>query len=106
MKSLFGHTYNSVFLAVILFFSACSGKSDNNNAVIKALQESMESSNTALNMNSNQILRSLDEKSRDYATKERADIWFPRAQQIQKLSQTIFNYIEELKKQQVNYLLD
>jgi len=67
-------------------------------AVIKALQESMENSNASINISSTQILHSLDDKSRDYSTKEKADIWLPRAQKIQKLSEEVFNYIEGLKK--------
>jgi len=98
MKQIFCSAFNSVILVLALFFSACTGKSDNNKAVIKALQESLENSNNSINLSSNQILQSLDEKSRDYATKERAGIWLPKAQQIQKLSEDIFNYIEGLKK--------
>ncbi len=98
MKSILCRPSNSAVLAMMLFFSACTGKSDNNKAVIKALQESLESSNTAINVSSTDILHSLDEKSRDYSTKERADVWLPKAQHIQKLSEEIFNYVEGLKK--------
>ena len=98
MKSILCCAFNSAVLAVMLFFSSCSDKSDNNKAVIKALQESMESSNASINMSSTQILYSLDDKSRDYITKDKAGIWLPRAQQIQKLSEDIFKYIEGLKK--------
>lgn len=98
MKNIFCYTYNPVILIAILFFSSCSGKSDGNKAVIKALQESLENSNNSINISNNQILQSLDEKSSDYVTKERASMWLPKAQQIQKLSDEIFNYIEGLKK--------
>lgn len=98
MKSILCCASNSVVLSVLLFLSSCSGKSDNNKDVIKALQESMENSNTSINMSSAEILQSLGEKSRDYATKERAGIWLPKAQEIQKLSENIFNYIEGFKK--------
>lgn len=98
MKSILCRSSNLALFAVMLFLSACSGKSDNNKEVIKALQESIENSNTSINVSSTDILHSLDEKTRDYATKERASIWLPKAQQIQKLSEEVFSYIEGLKK--------
>lgn len=98
MKGILFFTGNLALLVAILFFSACSGKSNNNKEVIKALQESIESSNASINANSSDILHSLDEKSRDYTTQERAGKWLPKAQRIQKISEEIFSHIEGLKK--------
>jgi hypothetical protein len=49
-------------------------------------------------MSSNQILHSLDKKSREPATMERAGLLLSKAKLIQELSADAFNYIEGLKK--------
>jgi hypothetical protein len=87
-----------VLFTFSLIISGCSGKSGNEEAIIKALEESLEGSNKSINISSTTILKSLEEKTQDPATKDRADIWFPKASQIAKLSSEVFNYVEGLKK--------
>jgi hypothetical protein len=87
-----------LYLAIALLVSACSSKSNSNDAVVKALEESLENSNKAINMSSTTIMRSLEDKTQDPATLERASIWFSKAEQIVNLSTEASVYIEGLKK--------
>jgi hypothetical protein len=43
-------------------------------------------------------MKSLEEKTTEYATKERAAIWFSKAEQIVSLSSENYNYVGSLKK--------
>jgi len=63
----------------------------------KTVNKSLENTNVAVNKSTETIMKSLLEKTTDPATKERADIWYPKAQQVQKLSGDLFNYLAELK---------
>ncbi len=63
----------------------------------KTVRRSLENTNTTVNQSTATILKSLEEKTTDPATKERADHWFPNAQKVTKTSQDLFNYIETLK---------
>jgi hypothetical protein len=83
--------------SLVLFVSACTDKS-NTNEVIKALEESLVVSNSSINTSSFTIMKSIEEKKTEYATKERADIWFAKAEQIVNLSSDAYNYIGSLKK--------
>ena len=85
------------FLSLALFFSACNGKSHNDD-IIKVLEESLERSNNSINVSSVTIMKSLEEKTTEYATKERADIWFSKAEQIVNLSSETYDYVGTLKK--------
>ncbi len=89
-------------LAPLLFFSlliaSCSHKSDSDEAVVQAMKESFESSNRSINRSTEVILENLEEKTTEFATMDRASIWFAKATKISKLSSEAFNYIEALKK--------
>lgn len=45
------------------------------------------------------IFKSFERKKEDPKTREKAEIWLPKAQQAQKLAQTAYQYIENLKKE-------
>jgi hypothetical protein len=66
--------------------------------VIKALETSLKNSNQAMTISSEMFLISLEEKKQNYTTKERANIWYQKASQVQTFYSKMFNYIEELKK--------
>lgn len=86
------------FLAFIIFFSACSGKS-HNEALVKAMEESLINSNIAVNNSTSENLHKLEEKAQDPASMDRANIWLPKAKQVTKLTLEILNHLEELKKE-------
>jgi hypothetical protein len=51
---------------------------------LKPVRRSLENTNTTVNLSTATILKSLDAKRGDAATKERAEKWFPIAQNAQK----------------------
>ncbi|MFZ9388902.1 MAG: gliding motility protein GldM [Chitinophagaceae bacterium] len=63
----------------------------------KTVRRSLENTNTTVNQSTATILKSLEEKTTDPATKERADKWFPNAQKATGISQKLYDYIEGLK---------
>jgi gliding motility-associated protein GldM len=65
----------------------------------KTVRRSLENTNTTVNQSTATILKSLEYKTTEDATKERALKWFPVAQKVQSISGTLYNYIEDLKAQ-------
>jgi gliding motility-associated protein GldM len=63
----------------------------------KTVNRSLENTNTTVNASTTTIMKSLDEKSKEVATAERAAIWLPKAQQVVSTSKTLYDYIESLK---------
>lgn len=85
-------------LSLVLFFSACAGKSSNDE-VIKALEENLSKSNVAINNSTTTILKALDEKRNnpDYS-ESRSTEWFERAEKTAETSMRLYNFIAEAKK--------
>jgi gliding motility-associated protein GldM len=63
----------------------------------KTVNKSLENTNVAVNKSTETIMKSLLDKTTEEATRERALIWYPKAQQVQKLSGDLFNYLASLK---------
>jgi gliding motility-associated protein GldM len=63
----------------------------------KTVNNSLEKTNTAVNLSSQQILQSLNDKINDPTTREKATIWAPRATQAIGFSSTAYNFIQTLK---------
>src|SRR4030095_3677616 len=63
----------------------------------KTVNRSLETTNNTVNASTEQIMKSLDEKKKDPATANRANIWYPKAEQAVVLSKGIFSYIQDLK---------
>jgi len=87
-------------LGSVFFLSSCSGKSDED-ILIKSLEESLVASNTSINNSSSTIMRTLADKRTEWDMKEWANFWYPKAEQIIKLSQDTYNYIGALKKLEI-----
>lgn len=64
------------------------------------MEESLISSNKAVSSSSKTTLLSLEDKTADPTTSEKAKIWFPKAQKAQELSSEFNNYVEQLKKEE------
>ena len=92
-------TFRNLFFAssLSIFLASCTDGSRSDLKVINALNESIENSNKAVNATTTDLMVSLEDKLHDYATKERAMVWFPRAQMIQKISKNAFDEIAEIK---------
>lgn len=63
----------------------------------KTVRRSLEATNTTVNASTATILKSLEEKTRETATMERAQEWYPKAQTVVSTSKQLFDYIESLK---------
>src|SRR5687768_11534610 len=65
----------------------------------KTVNKSLENTNTTVDKSTATLFASLEEKKKDPTTANRANIWYPKAQQVQEHSKTIFNHIQSLKDQ-------
>ena len=65
----------------------------------KTVNKSLENTNTTVNKSTETIMASLQQKTTDPATQTKAQIWYPKAQQIQSLSKNVFSYVQTLKDQ-------
>ena len=63
----------------------------------KTVNNSLEKTNTAVNISSDQIFQSLTEKLNDPTTKAKAEVWQPRAKQVRDYSAIANNFIQGLK---------
>jgi len=81
----------------LFFFAACKGKS-NDSEVIKAMEKNLLQSNATINRSTETILKSLQDKTTNWGTMERAKIWYGTAQKIGDLSQKLYNHLNTLKQ--------
>jgi gliding motility-associated protein GldM len=63
----------------------------------KTVNKSLENTNSTVDKSTVTLMTSLEEKMKDPATANRANLWHPRAKQAQDLSKEVFNYIQGLK---------
>lgn len=63
----------------------------------KTVDDSLTSTNKTINNSTGTIMKSLEEKMSDPTSAIKAKIWYPKAEQTQKLSADIYNYIQGLK---------
>src|SRR5215212_3800885 len=63
----------------------------------KTVNKSLENTNSTVNKSTETLMASLEEKKKDPATANRANLWYPRAKEAQDLSKEVFNYIQSLK---------
>jgi gliding motility-associated protein GldM len=64
----------------------------------KTIDESLTKTNTAVNASSAQIFNSLKDKMNDPSTRDRATKWTPIAEQVMGQSKSVYDFIEQLKK--------
>ncbi|MES1214242.1 MAG: gliding motility protein GldM [Bacteroidota bacterium] len=63
----------------------------------KTVNKSLENTNTTVNKSTETIMKSLEQKMSDPATAEKAQFWYPKAQQVQNLAKGIYSYIQTIK---------
>lgn len=85
-----------IFSLFILTFSSCSKKNKTAD-IIKQLEESLVNSSKVINLSTETTMKALQEKTIDYCTKERAKIWYSKAEFISKETKKLFDHIETLK---------
>ena len=99
MLLLYTSFRNLFFITFLLIaFVSCADRSKSELKVIQTLNESIENSNKRLKSSTVDVMSSLQNKIYDYATKERAQIWFPKAQKIQEISKVAFDQIQQIKR--------
>lgn len=94
LHTTFRNLISGSFLITILV--SCTNKNPDLK-VIRALNESIENSNRSVNASTADLMASLQDKLFDYSTKERAQVWIPKAQLIQKISKDAYDQIHEIK---------
>ncbi|MFN2437794.1 MAG: gliding motility protein GldM [Chitinophagaceae bacterium] len=65
----------------------------------KTVDNSLTNTNKTVNNSTETILASLNEKRSEPATAQKANYWYPKAQQAQSLSKGVMTYIDGLKKE-------
>src|SRR5687768_9255765 len=63
----------------------------------KTVNKSLENTNATVNKSTETIMESLKNKTMDPVSATKAQIWYPKAQNVQTISKTIFTYIQGLK---------
>lgn len=63
----------------------------------KTVNRSLINTNNTVNNSTATIMKSLEDKTTEEQTKDRALIWYPKAQQVVATSKTLYDYIESLK---------
>lgn len=84
---------------VCLLLSGCSGKNEKDLLLYRAMEDGISNSNRLVNRSTETICQVLGEKMRDPATSYRAEIWYPKATLIRKLSLDMLNYVDEMETQ-------
>jgi len=88
----------TILFIMVVFFSACSDRSENELAVFKALDESLINSNLTINKATETQLSILYGKTTEAGSAFKANIWYPKAMIVKEKSANIISYLEELKK--------
>jgi len=65
----------------------------------KTVDNSLDKTNSTINVSTANIMESFRTKLADEKTREKAQIWYPKAQQAQQLTNEMYNYIESLRAQ-------
>ncbi len=84
----------SLLFSVLLLSCSQQNKSDE---IIKQMEESLVNSSRVINLSTETTMKALQEKTTDYCTKERAEIWYSKAELIRQETKKLFNQIEMLK---------
>ncbi len=90
------------FIAAIIFifiFSSCKDNLQNSLTVYKIAEEGLLRSNKNISLATDLVYNAIEQKTQDYKTLEVAAKWQPKAYEIKRLSDSIINYIRELKEE-------
>jgi hypothetical protein len=89
----------SMIIATFPFLFSCSNNSQNNNQLLKVVNEGMERTKRSATHSNETILYSLVDKLSDFRFKPKAEKWEPKARLINQYSMIMERYIENLKSQ-------
>jgi hypothetical protein len=85
------------FVSILVILTSCRDNSKIDLTAINVLEEGLLNSNKVVNASITDLMISLQSKLNDYSSKERAEIWFPKAKSIQAVSNETIKKIEEIK---------
>lgn len=88
------------FLLLVLTASvllSCSGKNKDEEKVIELMRNSLESSNATIHISTQVLLKDLENKTTDYCSKERAEVWFPKAETAAGKTTKLYDLIGSVK---------
>ncbi|MDZ4796047.1 MAG: hypothetical protein SGI83_17335 [Bacteroidota bacterium] len=88
--------YSLPFAFFIL--TSCSDNSKEETVVLTALQENLDRSTTTIQLSTESNMKFLSDKKTDPCTKERAEIWYAKAELVTNNTNKIYTYIENLKR--------
>ncbi|HEX5654276.1 MAG TPA: gliding motility protein GldM [Chitinophagaceae bacterium] len=63
----------------------------------KTVNRSLETTNVTVGNSTTTIMKSLEEKTKKSETADRANFWYPKAQQAQQFSKDVYSYIQGIK---------
>ena len=63
----------------------------------KTVNNSLETTNSTVNSSTDRVMASLLDKTTKNETAERAKYWYPKAESVQKLSTTVYDFIQNIK---------
>ena len=63
----------------------------------KTVDNTLQKSSTVVGLSTSQYLTSLQEKLKEPESRDKASIWYPKAQAAQQLTTGIYNYIQQVK---------
>src|ERR1044072_1646788 len=65
----------------------------------KTVDNSLEKTNTTINTSTDNIMESFKLKLDDPKTHDKAALWYPKAQEAQKLTADMYSYVDNLRNQ-------
>ena len=65
----------------------------------KTVNRSLENTNVVVDKSTSTLLKSFEDKMADPSTRAKAELWYPRAQQAQRLAKGVYDYIQALKNE-------
>lgn len=63
----------------------------------KTVDNSLNATNTTVRQSTEQVMASLQQKATEAETRAKAEIWYPKAQKVQELSNAMYAYIDDLR---------
>src|SRR6186997_2258801 len=64
----------------------------------KTVNNSLQETNRVVGQSTSDVMTSLEEKKKDPGTAQKATIWYAKAQEVQKYSNSMYQFIDDLKK--------
>lgn len=93
------HSRTVFLLCSLVLFAACENKKQKAEILLNAINDNLLLSIETLNRSTAVTLYELEDKLTDPATQQRASIWYPKAQLIKGITDTLNKNIEDIQHQ-------